>query len=253
MIRQTARGLWRLGRACIGIRTSSFIGLPLALGTFIRDWRQFRALGGNAPFSLLAPTFFDSKPKSQSGGGHYFYQDVWALRRLSQFKPPEHHDIGSRLDGFVAQATAICPIFYWDIRAPNFDIPDFTFRRANILGLPLEDQSIQSLSCLHVAEHIGLGRYGDAIDPEGAEKALRELERVLAPGGRLVFSMPIGEDRVEFNAQRIWNPLKPLKLLQLLQLQEFSVVTDDDRFIEHANPEDFVDQKFACGLYLFLR
>src|ERR1035437_9128085 len=63
-----------------------------------------------------------------------------------------------------------------------------------------------SVSCLHVAEHIGLGRYGDPIDPLGTNKALLELQRVLAPGGVLLFSMPVGRERVEFNAQRIWDP-----------------------------------------------
>jgi len=175
------------------------------------------------------------------------------LRQLSRFKPLEHHDFGSRLDGFVAQATSICPIFYWDIRAPNFHLPDFSFRKADILHLPLEDRSLRSASCLHVAEHIGLGRYGDSLDPKGAQKALLELQRVVASGGQLLFSIPVGRERVEFNAQRIWNPMKAIDILGRLQLQEFSVVTDEDTFIENANPEEFVTQKFACGLYVFKR
>jgi ubiquinone/menaquinone biosynthesis C-methylase UbiE len=54
-----------------------------------------------------------------------------------------------------------------------------------------------------VIEHIGLGRYGDPIDPEGSEKALTELKRVVQPGGNLYISVPIDdENRVYFNAHR---------------------------------------------------
>ena len=43
-------------------------------------------------------------------------------------------------------------------------------------------------------EHIGLGRYGDPIDPQGTEKAATELQRVLAPGGDLYLSLPIEKE-----------------------------------------------------------
>jgi SAM-dependent methyltransferase len=208
-------------------------------------------MGGQAPFCELAPKLSDRRPNTQSGGGHYFYQDVWALRRLIGFCPKEHHDFGSRLDGFVAQATSICPIVYWDMRAPNFQLPDFSFRQADILKLPLVEDSIRSASCLHVAEHIGLGRYGDPLDPEGTHKALKELQRIVAQGGQLLFSMPIGRERVEFNAQRVWNPMRPIDVLDRLDMQEFSVVADEGVFMENKNPGDFATQKFACGLYLF--
>jgi hypothetical protein len=102
-----------------------------------------------------------------------------------------------------------------------------------------------------VAEHIGLGRYRDKIAPNGTEKCLDELERVLAQGGQLLFSMPIGRERVEFNAQRIWHPLRPVDQFRSLALQEFSVVTDDNIFLEKVRPEEFAAQKYACGLYLF--
>lgn len=239
-----------------GVRAISFSSaatVPALLSRYFKDLARFRELGGEAEFNNIAPKLWDRSAASQSGGGHYFYQDVWALRQLRSFRPDEHHDVGSRLDGFVAQATAICPIYYWDIRPPRFALPDFHFRQASILSLPLASASIRSLSCLHVAEHIGLGRYGDPIDPEGTEKALKELQRVLAIGGQLLFSMPIGRERVEFNAQRIWNPRRPIEALAKLQLIDFSVVTDTNEFIHDASLSDFADARCACGLYRFAR
>lgn len=215
--------------------------------------RKFRACGGRADFQDLAPMLFDRTSSSQTGGGHYFYQDVWALRHLAQVRPAEHHDVGSRLDGFVAQATSICPVIYWDIRAPAVALPDFQFRYGTILHLPLPDESVQSLSCLHVVEHIGLGRYGDVVDPLGAEKALKELQRVLARGGQLLVSMPVGRERVEFNAQRIWDPEKPLHILSSLELVDFKAVDDQGSFQEEVQPCNFSASKYACGLYCFKR
>jgi SAM-dependent methyltransferase len=154
--------------------------------------KNFREAGGATAFAELSPQLFDLNPATQSGGGHYFYQDIWALRKLAELQPEEHYDVGSRLDGFVGQATAICPVICYDIRHPSFQLPRLEFRVGSILDLPAPDNSIRSLSCLHVAEHIGLGRYGDAINPQGTEKALQELMRVLAPGGQLLFSIPVG-------------------------------------------------------------
>ncbi|XHR80496.1 MAG: DUF268 domain-containing protein [Gloeotrichia echinulata GP01] len=210
-------------------------------------------MGGEAPFDLLAPCLFDSDPNTQSGGGHYFYQDIWALNKLAEFKPVEHHDIGSRFDGFVGQATAICPIVSWDIRPPNFQLPRFEFREGSILNLPLPDRSIKSISCLHVAEHIGLERYGDELDPQGTIKALQELMRVLSIGGQLLFSMPIGKESICFNAQRIWHPEKPIEVLNELQLVEFKAINDANIFLENVDTSDLVNAKYSCGLYRFIR
>jgi SAM-dependent methyltransferase len=250
-MKSLARGFWRLVQPLRHSRRRT--RLPIQYARFLSDWRRFVAAGGVARFDQLNPALDDRDAGSQSGAGHYFYQDVWALRRLAAFGPVEHFDVGSRFDGFVGQATAICRVVCWDIRPPNFALPDFEFRAGSILDLPLADGSVRSLSCLHVAEHIGLGRYGDPLDPDGTAKALRELGRVLAPGGQLLFSMPVGRDRVEFNAQRVWDPRKPPALLPALTLAEFSAVDDAGAFIEHTAPDRLVDARYACGMYRFTR
>lgn len=246
------RGIWRLLQPA-RYHSGQLLNFPFSYQQFWREWRQFLSMGGEAAFDELAPCLFDRISDSQSGGGHYFYQDVWALNRLAEFKPLEHHDVGSRFDGFVGQATAICPVICWDIRPPTFQLPRFEFREGSILDLPVPDQSINSLSCLHVAEHIGLGRYGDALDPGGTDKALCELMRVLAPGGQLLFSMPVGQDRVCFNAQRIWHPEKPISILKELELVEFKAVDDAGHFHQNVLPADLVNANYGCGFYRFVR
>jgi SAM-dependent methyltransferase len=234
-------------------RGRSFWRLPVAYARFWQDWRAFRRLGGRADWDELNPTFFDSDPRTQSGGGHYFYQDIWALSHIAAIRPAEHHDVGSRIDGFVGQLTAISPVVYWDIRPPAVRLPRFRYQAGSILALPVPEGSLLSLSCLHTAEHVGLGRYGDPLDPEGTTKALRELMRVLARGGKLLISMPVGRDRVCFNAQRIWHPQRAIDVLSDLTLVEFAAVTDGDEFVRGTEPALLASARYACGLYLFSR
>ena len=210
-------------------------------------------MNGAAPFAEIHPQLFDKSSATQTGWGHYFYQDIWALRKLVELKPEIHHDVGSRYDGFVGHATVICPVISYDIRPPNFTLPGFEFRYGDILDLPLADGSVRSLSCLHVAEHIGLGRFGDELEPDGTARALHELSRVLMKGGQLLFSMPIGRERVCFNAQRIWHPEKAIELLPELELVEFKAVDDAGHFREDAAPADFAAADCSCGLYRFVK
>ena len=42
---------------------------------------------------------------------------------------------------------------------------------------------------MHVVEHIGLGRYGDQVDPDGDLMAMKELERVTAKLGKLLLNL----------------------------------------------------------------
>jgi hypothetical protein len=245
------RGVWHLVQP---VRNSPFkyLGnLPSLYLRFGSDWKRFRDAGGDAPFAELSPQLFDNNSETQTGGGHYFYQDIWALRKLADLNPSEHYDVGSRFDGFVGQATAICPVISYDIRPPNFHLPRLKFQQGSVLALPAINNSIHSLSCLHVAEHIGLGRYGDSLDPDGTVKALRELMRVLASGGQLLLSIPVGKERVCFNAERVWHPERPMEVLNELRLLEFKAVTDEGHFREDITPGDLVNAEYSCGLYCF--
>ena len=109
------------------------------------------------------------------------------------------------------------------------------------------------MSCLHVAEHIGLGRYGDPLDPAGTRKAAGELQRVLAPGGQLLFSLPVGRPRVDFNAHRVHDPHRVRALFPELELAEFAGVDDAGRFARDRTLDELADQTYACGMFRLVR
>ena len=132
----------------------------------------------------------------------YFYQDAWAFERIVQSRPLAHVDVGSH-HKFVALLSKVVPVTMVDIRPLSLPLESLHFLQGSILDLPFEDGSVSSLSSLCVVEHIGLGRYGDQLDPQGTEKAIAELKRILAPGGDFYISVPIDdENRTYFNAHR---------------------------------------------------
>ncbi len=138
--------------------------------------------------------------------GAYFHQDLRVASWIHQAGPRRHIDVGSRIDGFIGHLAVFREVEVLDIRPQPHVIPHIVFRQLDLMEeLPPEwTGCTDSLSCLHTIEHFGLGRYGDGIDPEGHLKGLEQLKRMVEPGGIFYLSTPIGPQRVEFNAHRIF-------------------------------------------------
>ena len=198
------------------------------------------------------PRIFDKDPASHTFDKHYVYMDRWAFKHLLENRPKEHADVGSSIR-FLSMASALTQLKFVDIRPVRLDFNNFECIQGSILQLPFADHSVESLSCLHVAEHIGLGRYGDPLDPGGTIKACRELERVLAPGGRLYFALPVGKPATYFNAHRVHNPKTILEYFSRLKLTDFATVNDLGRFIANANIHDYENATYACGMFGFIK
>lgn len=181
---------------------------------------------------------------------HYIYHPAWAARKLVQINPAEHVDISSILN-FGTILSAIIPVKFYDYRPADINISNYQSAFADLLQLPFENNSISSLSCLHTIEHVGLGRYGDKLDPDGDLKAMAELKRVLGTGGDLLFATPVGQPKIEFNAHRIYSFEQIIEAFAPLSLHEFSLITDDKKLIENADPVLVAKQKYGCGCFWF--
>jgi SAM-dependent methyltransferase len=196
----------------------------------------------------------EDKTATTGFDAHYVYLGAWAFRQIVTNRPERHVDIGAQI-GWVTCLASVTKVVFLDVRPFPGSVEGLQSRAGDILALPFGDLELSSVSCLHVAEHIGLGRYGDAIDPLGTRKAIEELTRVLAVGGRLYFALPVGRPKVVFNAHRIHDPTTILQWFGEggLRVEEFAAVDDGGRFCPHAEPRDFRDQRYACGMYLVRR
>jgi SAM-dependent methyltransferase len=245
---------------------SSFIGGDPRAGfrsvrnlpRFVRTLAEYRARSSGGPFPLAAgefyPVLLDFDASAGEASGHYFFQDLWAARKIFARRPERHIDIGSRIDGFVAHLLTFMPVTAIDVRPLTSSVPGLEFVRADATNLDgFSDQSVDSVSSLHAVEHFGLGRYGDRVDPDGWRKALLALQRVLRPGGRLYLSVPVGRERLCFNAHRIFSPTRVLDTVADLGLVSFAGVDDSGRFRDRVKPEELADQEYACGLFEFTR
>jgi hypothetical protein len=186
--------------------------------------------------------------------GHYFHQDLWAARKIFERRPAEHIDIGSRIDGFVAHLMVFMQVRQVDIRPLKSGLRGLEFIQDDATDLgKFQDSSVDSLSSLHAAEHFGLGRYSDPIDPGACFRFMQALKRVLRPGGRLYFSVPVGRERVEFNAQRVFETKTILSNFSGLDLVSFSWVGDDGDLREDSEPLAVPPSEAACGLFEFTK
>jgi len=227
------------------------VNAPFKYGHFLRTWLIYEQMTGaeKLHFGDSYPQLFDAT-KSTPLDYHYFYQAVWATERIANNKVKWHTDIGSHAD-FVGTLSVHTPVVFVDIRPIRTQLPRLFSLSGSILDFPFASDSVMSLSCLHVAEHIGLGRYGDPLNPLGTQQACAEISRTLAPGGNLFFSLPVGRPRVCFNAHRVHSPKQILEYFKDLMLVEFSVVDDHGNLIIHANPDEMSHARYACGLFWF--
>jgi hypothetical protein len=78
------------------------------------------------------------------------------------------------------------------------------------------------VTCLSTIEHVGLGRYGDPIDPWGDLKMAKNLRLLLRPGGLMLLSFPVGRGCVVYNAHRIYSSKRRAALFGDLRLLEWA-------------------------------
>ena len=221
---------------------------------FRKSFQTFKDLSqGKERFSLLwenkCPCLNDNTEKTKFDA-HYIYHPAWAARILTQTKPEKHIDISSTLN-FCAIVSAFIPLEFYDFRPAKLNLNNLISKKADITSLPFENNSIKSLSCMHTVEHIGLGRYGDELDPNGDLKAINELKRVLTKNGDLLFVVPIGEPKIMFSAHRIYSYDQIMEYFKDLKLEDFSLVTDKGNFIRNSNQKTADEQKYGCGCFWF--
>ena len=219
--------------------------------------RQSRTSARPMRFGPSYPCLADRYAQSGTASGHYFHQDLLVAQRVFDLQPTVHIDVGSRVDGFVAHVAAYRPIRVLDIRELTISIRNIEFVQCDLMrALPAQlVHSADSVSCLHTIEHLGLGRYGDRVCFDGYLLGLSHLFQLVIPRGTLFLSTPIGPERIEFNAHRVFAADTITSLLrEHSRIRRFSYVDDtgalhDDVSVNGPDARDSVGCQYGCGIW----
>jgi len=228
--------------------------MPRYIAALIRYRSSF-----TKPFELV-PCLHDRHEEGGATKNEYFWQDLLIARKIFAARPKKHVDIGSRVDGFVAHVASFREIEVIDIRPITTNIPGIIFKQSNLMN-PAKEMTdyCDSLSCLHALEHFGLGRYGDPIDPKGYEAGIYNMAKILRMEGTFYLSVPVGTERVEFNAQHVFNPRTIVEVAKRnrLQLREFAVFTTANGWVDVGilpeALESTGEQLYGLGNFTFVK
>jgi hypothetical protein len=227
---------------------------------------RFKRIAGNDitlfPFGKKYPCLSEWGSNREWGSnsgvsyGHYFHQDLLVARRIFQNEPGKHVDIGSRTDGFVAHVASFREIEVFDIRPIDITIPNVIYKQVDFMSTDFHIRNYcDSVSSLHAIEHFGLGRYGDNLDFNGHLKGLSNITDILVGGGKFYFSVPIGSQRIEFNAHRVFSIKYLVELLETnYRIDAFSYVDDkgdlqSDVALGPSEVKNNFDCNYGCGIF----
>lgn len=230
---------------------------------FLSDLRRFKSLvptsgtGNDFTWGKLLPIMNDRVDSSGIASGHYFHQDLYTVKQTYRRNPERHIDIGSGVDGFVAHVASFRIIEVLDIRPMTASIENIEFVQGDITSLkPGSLGQADSVSCLHAVEHVGLGRYGDPVDPDGFLTTLDQVISLVKPGGSLSLSVPLGSvQRVEFNAHQIFK-VPYIRSLLASRFEQLALAIFDDQgdFHPHVSPSapsahDSFGTTYGCAVW----
>jgi len=239
-------------------KSRSAIARLRQLGVVLKQYHYFKQ--ENAPRFALAwkDRWLHLRDATATTGfdRHYVYHTAWAARIVARINPQHHVDVSSSLY-FVTSVSAFVHTKFIDYRPADLQLSGLTSNAGDLMALPFESESLPSISCMHVVEHIGLGRYGDTLDYNGDLKAIAELKRVVAIGGSLIFVVPIcGKARIQFNAHRIYEYKQVIEMFPEFDLAEFALIPDDgseEGLIRNADPIIADRQQYGCGCFHFVK
>lgn len=247
-----------------GINPKKFINSCRGVPSYLRDWKLLNAQKGNNnlfPFTNPYPCLDEKFSDSGTANGHYFHQDLIVARRIFQNQPTRHVDVASRIDGFVAHVASFREIEVVDVRPLSVKIPNVIFSVGDMMKpIPMSlTNYCDSLSCLHALEHFGLGRYGDPIQLNGHLLGLDNFWLMLKKEGRLYLSVPIGPQRIEFNAHRVFSIGYLCDYFEgKYIIERFSYVDDngdlhEDMQISESEKYNSYGCTFGCGIFELIK
>ena len=149
-----------------------------------------REVAGPArPRGLTAPTGSDERP----------IEIPWCLGRYDGESVVLDSGYAYAEPAYLAALAGLGASGLVGVDLAEAEVPGLRAVVADLRELPLDDETFELAFCISTLEHVGLDNtiYGlrSERDDGGQERALRELRRVLRPDGRLLVTVPCGEEQ----------------------------------------------------------
>lgn len=160
----------------------------------------------------LAYRFFDVEASAETAvADGRMIEYAFVIQKLSLLPVGKALDVGctARLNYLPAALTSLgWEVWGVDLREFKFRHPNFHLVLEDIRNTSFPDNFFNAAYAVSTLEHIGLsGRYGVAEeDLEGDARAVKEIARILRPGGTFLCTVPFGrEAKVIKPLQRVYN------------------------------------------------
>lgn len=157
--------------------------------------------------SIFFPDIHMSVPLKPSDR---FLEYPFAIGRLPE-KRVKLLDIGSAGSFFPLIVAALgydvtaCDIRTYEI-LNRLTFKNIRFIQQDIIKVPLPEASFDAVTCISTLEHIGLrSRYGSIEDIDGDIKMMKEILKVLRPGGMVIITVPYGIAEIIAPYHRIYD------------------------------------------------
>ncbi len=226
----------------VGFDPRRFINTLLYFPRFLIEYFRFKKSANLLHLQKwkfrFNPRLNEYKSKSAKPTKHYFVQDNLVADLIAKKTPATLLDIGSRVDGYITQVRHVTKVIVADLREPNYVLNNVEHVICDItdpvsVSHLFDRKRFPVITCLHTIEHIGLGRYGDAIDILGDAKALKNIFCNMLENSEMVLSVPFSDaPRIEFNAHRVYD-LKCLREILPLEAREIRhwFINDEDEIV----------------------
>ena len=219
---QNIRRLWRFIRRMYVSEVK--VRMPWYLHRLYRQGMPFvRSFSSGEDAKLTVwPCPEDMSGPAAAGDRHHEYAyTVDAIVRFGLIGK-ELLDLGSSgsfLPGIMAALG--CRVTCYDVRVWPMKWPNLIVKTGDLLAV---DQgsfpmaSFDAISCISTIEHLGLGRYGDAVEVDGDLAGMHRLKEVLKPGGLMILTVPFGRAEVAYPAHRIYDRARFNRLIDGMEV-----------------------------------